>query len=142
MSGSANESKKPESNSDSSAAGTDFFLETFFRMAMILSLLSIRSLGANREKPVVLLQQFLDQHVANQAIARAGEVHIVALAQARLYPFANRSRTAHSAPPVPECAAVFECDLTLDVDHIIQVRERQTAGPIPQIGRASCRERG
>src|ERR1700722_16389095 len=81
MSGSAKESKNPESNRDSSAAGTEFFFETFLRMAMIVSLLSIRSLGANREKPIVLIHQLLNQHVGNQAIARASEVHVIALAQ-------------------------------------------------------------
>src|SRR5579864_3217926 len=81
-SGSAKESKKPESNNDSSASGTGDFLETFFTMAMIRSLLSIGSFGARREKPVVLRHQLLDQHVADQTIARAGKVHVVSLAQA------------------------------------------------------------
>src|SRR5271155_3057861 len=107
ISGSAKESKNPESNRDSSAAGTEFFFETFLSIAMIVSLLSIRSLGANREKPIVLLHQLVHQHVGNQPIAPPCKVHVVALAQASLHPLANGSRTAHARPPIPKCAAVF-----------------------------------
>ena len=97
---------------------------------MIFSLLSIRSLGANREKPVVLLHQLVNQHVAHQSIAGAGEVHVIALAQARLYPLANGSGAAHARPPVPECAAIFERDLPLDLDHFIHMRKR--LGGVPR----------
>src|SRR5690349_8409829 len=104
MSGSAKESRKPESNNDSSASGRSFFLVTPFRIAAIRSLLSIRSLHAHGEKLVVLSHQFVEQHAADQAISGAGEVHVVALAEPGLHPLANRSRAAHARAPIPKCA--------------------------------------
>src|SRR5450631_2810076 len=144
MSGSAKESKNPESNNDSSSTGIESFLETFFRMAMIRALLSIGSIGADREKPGVLGHQLLHQHVGDQAIAGACEVYVVSLAQAGLHPLANGTGAAHSHAPVPECAAGFSSDLTLDLDHVIQMRERQPAATRPElaIGRAHYQDAG
>src|SRR5579864_396919 len=108
MSGSAKESKKPESNSDSSASGTDVFFETLLRMATIRSLLSIRSLRAHGEEPVVLGHQLGKEHVAHHAIAGACQVRVVALSEAGLHPLAHGPGAAHASAPVPKRAAGFK----------------------------------
>src|SRR5580693_4365284 len=137
ISGSAKESRNPESNSDSSASGTESFFETFLRMVMIRALLSIGCVGASREKSLVLRHQFVGQHVSHQAITSPCEVHIVGLAQTGLHPLANGSGSTHAGSPVPKCATVFKRHLALDLDHFVQVRERQPAasGPEFAIGR-------
>src|ERR1700726_2711563 len=67
-SGSAKESRKPESNSDSSGSGGAVLFEALRTMARMRSLLSIGSFRADREKAVVLRHQLVEEHTAGRAI--------------------------------------------------------------------------
>src|SRR5260370_5852053 len=143
-SGSANESRYPASNNDSSASGTAGFFETLFTMAMIRSLLSIRDLGLYGQKPGVLRHQLVEQHAANQAIACARKVHIIALAQPGFDPLPHGSGTAHPGAPVPKSAPILERHLPLHFDYRIQIRKRHApaAQALLTIGRANHQDAG
>src|SRR5665213_828810 len=130
-SGSANESRNPESKSDSSGSGSVLLLETLRTIAAMRSLLSIllitASFGADGEKSVVLLHYFFEEHIARGAIAGPGQVCVVALPQPRLHPLTHRAGTARGGAPIPKSAAIGLVDIALDLDNLVQVWKRKTA---------------
>src|ERR1700730_3173567 len=84
-SGSANESSKPESKSDSSGSGVEFFLEIVRIISMICACLFIRSCSSKLVSHlgvfVVIVHEIPEQRVSQPAVTGSGEVHVVVLRQ-------------------------------------------------------------
>src|SRR5262249_17929607 len=93
-----NESSKPDSKSDSPAAGLMGLPKTSGMIQMILSRYSIKS---------VLPHRVGEQHRRQPAVTRRSKVHVVALGDSRINPVAYRSFAAHPFARVPKRAAVL-----------------------------------
>src|SRR5258708_18179442 len=106
MSGSANESSRPESNSDSSGSAGGVFLEMVRMMSAICSCLFIcypaSQLLADLRVLFVIVHQVPEQRVAEAAVTRPGEVHVIVLRQAGRHPLLHGALAAHLLAHVPE----------------------------------------
>src|SRR2546427_7995968 len=98
-SGSANESSRPESNSDSSGWGVVFFLEI---VRMMLAICACLSIGVRPGKLfprlvvfIVIVHEIAEQPISEPPVAGSGEMDVVPLCQPGHHPFAHRAFATH-----------------------------------------------
>src|SRR2546425_36208 len=104
-SGSANESSRPESKSDSSGPGVVFFLEMVRIISVICACLSIGSCSGQLIPQfvvfLVIVHEVPEERVSEPPVTGRGEVDVIALRQAGRHPFAHRAFAAHLLLHVP-----------------------------------------
>src|SRR2546422_2354595 len=105
-SGSAKESSRPESNSDSSGSGVVFFLEMVRIISLICACLSI-GFRSGQLFPhlivfLVIVHEIPEERVSEPAVTGRREVDVIALGQPGHHPFAHGALAAHLLPHVPK----------------------------------------
>src|SRR5579872_3433265 len=123
------ESRRPDSNRDSSGDGSMGLSARRRMMARILVRLSMgvgvgRYLRAGLPETLVLLLDIGIQCGGEAAVSGRGEVDIVVLAQAGHNPLAHGTFTAHALASVPVGAGVFAAGILLRRDDIVDAIQR------------------
>src|SRR5439155_18626706 len=116
-SGRANESSRPESNSDSSGSGVTFFLEIVRIMSVICACLSIGirlgQLFPHLVVFIVIVHEIAEERVSQPLVTGHGEMDVISLGQAGDHPFAHRAFPAHLFAHVPKRTAIGQRRLAL-----------------------------
>src|SRR5882724_5820769 len=120
-SGSANESSRPESNSDSSGSGVVFFLEMVLIISLICACLSIGTCSGQLFPHLVvflvIVHEIPEECVSEPPVTGRSEVDVIALSQAGGHPLAHGALAAHLLLHVPKCAAISQSRLALCGDN-------------------------
>src|SRR5258707_1529599 len=124
-SGRANESSRPESNSDSSGSGVVFFLEMVRIISLICACLSIGTCSGELFPHLivffVVVHEIPEERVPEPPVPRRSEMDVIALSEARRHPLAHRDLAAHLLLHVPNCAAIVQRRLALRGDNAVEL---------------------
>src|SRR5216683_7291467 len=122
-SGSANESRRPESNSDSSGSGVVFFLEMVRIISLICACLSIGTCQLFPHLIVffVIVHEIPEERVPEPPVPGRGEVDVIALRETGGHPLAHCAFAAHLLLHIPKCAAIGQRRLALRGDDAVQL---------------------
>src|SRR5256885_8143276 len=132
-SGRANESRRPESKSDSSGSGVVFFFETARIISVICACLFIGTC-AGKLFPhfivfFVIVHEIAEERVSEPPVTGRGEVHVISLGEPGNHPLAHRALAAHLLAHVPEPAPVREGGLALRRDDSVELLQIHPPAP-------------